>query len=104
MADDIYTGTLAHRSLTDCDIKAIVTQLCKHPLLTKMIKPVVTTEDLISCFGCVDEKTSPSPSGRHIGHYLVCIDFKDKLSVLLDAVHAVMLLILLEEGFCPKRW
>jgi hypothetical protein len=70
MADDIYTGTLEHISLTDHAIKAIMKQLRKHPLLTKMIYPIVTTEDLISCFGCVAEKTSSSPSGRHGGHYL----------------------------------
>jgi hypothetical protein len=40
MAHDIYTGTLEHRSLTYCAIKAIVTQLHNHPLLTKMINPV----------------------------------------------------------------
>jgi hypothetical protein len=43
MADDIYNGTLEHRSLTGHAIKAIVKQLRKHPLLTKMIYPVVTT-------------------------------------------------------------
>jgi hypothetical protein len=59
MADDIYNGTLEHRSLTDHAIQAIVKQLRKHPLLTKMISPVVTIEDFISCFGCVAEKTSP---------------------------------------------
>jgi hypothetical protein len=59
MADGIYNGTLEHRSLTDHAIQAIVKQLRKHPLLTKMIYPVVTTEDFISCFGCVAEKTSP---------------------------------------------
>jgi hypothetical protein len=63
MADDIYNGMLEHRSLTDHDIQAIVKQLRKHPLLAKMISPVVTTEDFISCFGCVAEKTSSSPSG-----------------------------------------
>jgi hypothetical protein len=47
MADDIYNGTLEHRSLTDHAIKAIVKQLRKHPLLTKIISPVVTTEDFI---------------------------------------------------------
>jgi hypothetical protein len=47
MADDIYNGTLEHRSLTDHAIKAIVKQLRKHPLLTKMISPVMTTEDFI---------------------------------------------------------
>jgi hypothetical protein len=63
MADDIYNGTLEHRSLTDHDMQAIMKQLRKHQLLTKMISPVVTTEDLISCFGCVAEKTSSSPYG-----------------------------------------
>jgi hypothetical protein len=104
MADDIYNGTLEHRSLTDHAIQAIVKQLRKHPLLTKMISPVVTTEDFISCFGCVAEKTSSSPSDRHVGHYLACIDLKDELSVLLAAVHAAMMSIRLAEGFCPERW
>jgi hypothetical protein len=104
MADDIYNGTLEHRPLTDHDIQAIVKQLRKHPLLTKMISPVVTTEDFISCFGCVAEKTSSSPSGRHVGHCLACIDLKDELSVLLAAVHAAMMSIPLAEGFFPERW
>jgi hypothetical protein len=70
MADDIYNGTLEHISLTDPAIRAIVKQLRKHTLLTNMISPVVTTKDFISCFGCVAEKTSSYPSGRHVGHYL----------------------------------
>jgi hypothetical protein len=43
MADAIYNGTLEHIYLTDHAIRAIVKQLRKHPLLTKMISPVVTT-------------------------------------------------------------
>jgi hypothetical protein len=104
MDDDIYNCTLEHRSLTDHAIQVIVKQLRNHPLLTKMISPVVTTEDFISCFGCVAEKTSPPPSGRHVGHYLMCIDLKDVLSVLLAAVHAAMMSIPLAEGLCPERW
>jgi hypothetical protein len=104
MADAIYTGTLEHISLTDHAIKAIVKQLRKRPLLRKMINPVVTTEDFISCFGCVAEKTSSSPSGRHAGHYLACIDLKDELSGILASVHAAMMSIPLAEGFSPERW
>jgi hypothetical protein len=104
MADDIFNGTLEHRSLTDHAIKAIVKQLRKHPLLTKMIYPVVTTEYFISCFGCVAEKTSSPPSGRHVGHYIACIDLKDELLLLLASVHAAMMSIPLAEGFCPERW
>jgi hypothetical protein len=47
MANDIYNRTLEHRSLTGHVIKAIVKQLCNHPLLTKIIYLVVTTEDFI---------------------------------------------------------
>jgi hypothetical protein len=104
MADAIYNGTLEHISLTDPALRAIVKQLRKHPLLTKMISPVVTTEDFISCFGCVADKTSSSPSGRHVGHYLACTDMKDELSGLLVAVHAAMMSIPLAQGFCPERW
>jgi hypothetical protein len=102
MADDIYKGTLEHSSLTDHAIKTIVKQLRKHPLLTKMIYPVVTTEDFISCFGCVAGKTSSSLSGRHVGNYIACINLQDKLSVLLTAVHAAMMAIPLDECFCPE--
>jgi hypothetical protein len=104
MADDIYNGTLEHRSLTDHAIKTNVKQLLKHLLLTKIIYPVVTAEDFLSCFGCVADKKSSSPSGRHVGHYPMCIDLKDELSVLLAAVHSAMMSIPLAEGFCPKRW
>jgi hypothetical protein len=69
-----------------------------------MISPVVTTEDFISCFGCVADKTSSSPSVLHVGHYLACTDMKDELSGLLTAVHAAMMSIPLAEGFCPERW
>jgi hypothetical protein len=104
MADDIYNDTLEHRSLTDRAIKAIVKQLRKHTLLKKMIYPVVTTEDFISCFGCVAEKTSSFPSGRNIGKYLAYIDLKDELLVLLTSVHATMMSIPLAEVFPPERW
>jgi hypothetical protein len=104
MADAIYNGTLEHRSLTDHAIRAIVKQLRKHPLLTKMISPVATTEDFISCFVCVADKISSSPSGRHVGHYLACTNLKDELSGLLTEVHAAIMSIPLAEGFCPGRW
>jgi hypothetical protein len=48
---------------------------------------VVTTEDFISCFGCIPDKTSSSPSFRHLGHYRSCIDSKDELTALLADVH-----------------
>jgi hypothetical protein len=92
-------GTLEHISLTDHAIKAIAKQLRIHPLLMKMINPLVTTEDFISCFGC--EKTSSFPFGRHVGHYLACIDLKHELSVLLASVHAAVISIPLAEVFCP---
>jgi hypothetical protein len=104
MADAIYNGTMEHISLTDPAIQAIVKQLRKHALLTKMISPGVTTEDFISCFVCVADKTPSSHSSRHVRHYLVCTDLKDELSVFLAAVHAAMMSIPLAEGFFPERW
>jgi hypothetical protein len=77
MDDATYTVTVELRSLIYHAIKAIVTQLRKHPLPTKIINPVVTTEYFIPCFGCIAEKTPSSTSSRHVGHHLACIDLKD---------------------------
>jgi hypothetical protein len=58
MADDIYDGVLEHEALNEPTIQAIVDQLKKHPLLQKIIKPVVTAEAFKSAFKCVPEKTA----------------------------------------------
>jgi hypothetical protein len=50
MADDIYDGVLEHEALSDPAIQVIVDQLKNHPLLEKIIKPVVTGEDFKSAF------------------------------------------------------
>jgi hypothetical protein len=102
MADAIYNGTLEHRSLTDHAIRAIVKQLRKHPLLTKMISPVVTTEYFSSCFGCVAEKTPSSPSDRHVGHYLLCTDLKDELPGLLAALTCINDVNSISRRFLPR--
>jgi hypothetical protein len=50
MADDIYEGGLEHEALSDPTIQAICDQVKKHPLLEKIIKPVVMAEDFKSAF------------------------------------------------------
>jgi hypothetical protein len=58
MAQEIYDGTLEHDALSDGAIYAIVAQLQKHPAIDKILKPVVTPEDLKSAFNYVPEKTA----------------------------------------------
>jgi hypothetical protein len=48
--NDLNSHTMANR--------AIVEQLCKHPSIDKILKPVVTPEDFKSAFKCVPEKTA----------------------------------------------
>jgi hypothetical protein len=74
MADDIYEGFLELEALSDPDIEAIVDQLKNHPLLEKIIKPVVTAEDFKSAFKCVPKKTATSPSVRGVHHYKACAE------------------------------
>jgi hypothetical protein len=50
IAEEIYDGRLEHDALSDGEINAIVAQLRKHPAVNKIIKPVVTPEDLKSAF------------------------------------------------------
>jgi hypothetical protein len=58
MAQEIYDGTLEHDASSDGAIYAIVAQLQKHPAIDKILKPVVTPEDLKSAFNYVPEKTA----------------------------------------------
>jgi hypothetical protein len=53
MAEDILTGTLEHEALRDEAIQAIVKQLRLHPVIQKIIKPIITVEDFKSAFKCV---------------------------------------------------
>jgi hypothetical protein len=86
-------------------IRAIVGELNKHPTNQGILKPIVTTADLQSCFKCILEKTASSFSGRSVTHYKTCVDgSKDGLADNLAEIHTAMASIPLETGFCPERW
>jgi len=58
-----------------------------------------TLDQFISCYKAMDERTSSSPSGRHLGHYKAAI-----LSEELATVHSTMMSIPLTAGISPSRW
>jgi hypothetical protein len=91
--------------LSDGSINAIVAQLQKHPAIDKILKPVVTPEDFKSAFKCVPEKTASSFSGRGVHQYKACAEGSDDgLADIQVEVHAAMMTVLLDAGFCPERW
>jgi hypothetical protein len=105
MAQDIYDRTLEHDALSYEAINAIVAQLCKHPAIDKILKPVVTPEDFKSAFKCVPEKTASSFSGRGVHHYKACAEGSDDgLADIQVEVHAATMTVPLNAGFCPERW
>jgi hypothetical protein len=61
--------------------------------------PIITTDQLASCYNAMDERTSSSPSGRHLGHYKAAIN-----SPSLSELHSFMISIPLVAGFSPRRW
>jgi hypothetical protein len=70
-----------------------------HKLTTTHRQPVssiITPDQLQSCYKAMDERTSSSPSGRHLGHYKAAI-----LSPELTELHSVMMSIPLTAGFSP---
>jgi hypothetical protein len=105
MDQDIYYRTLEHYALSDGSINAIVSQLWKHPAIDKILKPVVTPEDFKSAFKCVPEKTASSFWGRGVNHCKACAEGSDDgLADIQVEVHAAMMTVPLDAGFCPERW
>jgi hypothetical protein len=90
--------------LSDGAINAIVAQLRKHPAIGKILKPVVSPEDFKSDFKCVPEKTASSFSGRGVHHYKARAEGSyDGLADIQLEVHAAMIMVPLDAGFCPER-
>jgi hypothetical protein len=105
MAHAIHEGTVEHEALSDASINAVVKHLRKHPALDKVLKPAVTENDFKSAFNCVREKTVSSYSGRGVEHYRACAKGSDDwIADLLSTVHAAMMSVPLDAGFCPSRW
>jgi hypothetical protein len=105
MAQDIYEGELEHAALSDSAIHAIVEQLRKHPSIDKILKPVVTPEDFKSAFKCVPEKTASSFSGRGVHYCKACAEVSDDgLANMQVEIHAAMMMVTLDAGFCPEPW
>jgi hypothetical protein len=105
LAGDILDGKVYHPALTDEALHAIVKQLRRHPVIQKIIKPVITGEDFRSAVKCVMEKTASSYSGRGIPHYKTCAEnMDDGLTDAMCSVHAAMMPIPMAAGFCPERW
>jgi hypothetical protein len=96
-------GKADHPALTDEALHAIVKQLRRHPVIKKIIKPVIKVDDLWSEVKCVPEKTVSSYSGRGIPHYKACAEnMDDGLTDAMCSVHAAMMSIPLAAEFCPE--
>jgi hypothetical protein len=101
MSQSIFECTLEHTDLNNGAIQAIVEQVRKHPAIYNILNPVVTPEDFKSAFKCVPEKTTSSFSGRGVHHYKACAEGSDdRLADIQFEVHAAMMMVPLEAGFC----
>jgi hypothetical protein len=59
----------------------------------------IASSDFQALYKIMDEQTSSSPSGRHIGHYKAAVKH-DHLANL----HSMMMSIPMQAGFSPERW
>ena len=63
------------------------------------ISPIIKAEQFRRLYNSMDERTSSSPSGRHLGHYKVAAQVE-----LLTNLHSMMMSIPYMVGFSPRRW
>jgi hypothetical protein len=104
LAGDILDGKSDHPALTDEALHAIFKQLRIHPVIQKIIKPVITVEDFRFAVKCVPEKTASSHSGIGIPQYKACAEnMDDGITEAMCRLHASMMSIPLAAGFCPER-
>jgi hypothetical protein len=61
--------------------------------------PTIKVEQFCKLYQRMDERTSSSPSGRHLGHYKVAAK-----SELLSNLHTIMMSIPYMVGISPQRW
>jgi hypothetical protein len=105
MAEAIIDGTFEHDSLSDDALAAILKQLRKHPNVQDIIQPIVTEAEFKSAFKCVPEKTASFFSDRGVHHYKACAEgSEDGIADIQSAIHAAMMTVPLNIGFCPERW
>ncbi len=62
-------------------------------------RPAITEEEFISTFRLVNEATSSSPSGGHVGHYKAVLKNPDMVTF-----HSIMMSIPFQVGIAPDRW
>jgi hypothetical protein len=72
---------------------------CSRPDHVPSVETVITTKDFVDSIKAWKEKTSTSPSGRHLGHYRTAILDKDLVSL-----HTDLLNLPITYGFAPERW
>jgi hypothetical protein len=105
MAQAIYDGTLEHDALHESAIHAIVERLRKHPAIEKISTRVMTPDDFKSVVKCVTEKMVSSFLEIGMHHYKACTETSDDgLADIQVEVHAAMMTVPLDAGFCPERW
>jgi hypothetical protein len=61
--------------------------------------PTITEEEFKATFRLVNEATSSSPSGRHVGHYKAILKNPDAVTF-----HPIMMSIPFQVGIAPERW
>ncbi len=103
-ANDILQGKLPPDSITPTllpETEAVLKALTEMPQSSTNLSSDtgITQEKFQALYKNLREKTSSSPSGRHVGHYKA-IALSDNLSHLWAAMMHIPHLA----GFSPQRW
>jgi hypothetical protein len=101
LAQSILEGNLP--SLPSCPLQETqkILENLTNPLLlvSKGIKSEKTSDQFLATYKKVQERTSPSLSGRHVAHDKAVVDDEN-----LSSLHTVMMSLPYMIGFSPIQW
>ena len=103
LAQELNSRSIRNEEILKSKVLSALAEQMTTLLNINTIKTEISTEEFISCYKKVKEKTASSHLGRHIGHYIAALKEADPYAKSsLCSMHTKMMSIPIILGFFPE--